>query len=65
MLDWRNAIEASDYRRDLLVGEVEQDRMAMRATRDDGDRPAGRPSLIGVLVAAMIALVATGAVAPR
>ena len=65
MLDWQNVIEASEYRRDLLLGEVEQDRMARVTGEYDEEHAGGRPSLIGALVAAMLALVATGAIAPR
>ncbi len=64
MMDWYTTMVASDYRRDALLTEAQQERRADRAARDRENAPS-RPGLLGVLVAAMIALVATGAIAPR
>lgn len=65
MLDWRNAMETSDYHRDALLLEAEHDRVAMEADRGREDRPKARPSVIGLLAVAMVALVASGVIAPR
>ncbi len=66
MIDLGNAIAASDYRRHLLLGEAEQDRIAKEALSGYIGGPSeARPSLLGVLVAALLAIVATGAIAPR
>ncbi len=62
MMDLGNAIAASEFRRDTLLEEARQDRMAREAVSTDHEV---RPSLLGVLVAALLAIVATGAIAPR
>ncbi|HEX9015982.1 MAG TPA: hypothetical protein VF960_08305 [Chloroflexota bacterium] len=66
MIDWYGTLMESDYRRDRFLEDSERDQLIRRAAdgASDEERAERRP-VLGALILAMVALLATGAIGPR